>query len=447
MPVEVKIEHVLKLGDLVGKGPLKTQVFKGTYGINTSKLFDNARKTARNKPKDVLIKAIRLKIMSNSIDWKALQSLNHPNLATYILVHEEGLFNPIVYIVQDLHTNTLIQFAAWTGEMTGGVLKRAVKHILSGLQYLHNHTPTPIIHKNLKPSNVLVKCPLLNPSGFVLTDYWYSQHSGIPQRNIMCGLLSKERPDCHDITCWMSPELLANKNSLSTPMMDIFSFGMTLKYLLTSTNDLPFDEVEETLFQQLVEEMIEEEPSYRISCDEIENHPLVALNPSWNEYEKAESRIQYIIRSYDEIVKMDENKISSVSEQVEKVTHLLASNVFPWSGEDIEDSFSRRIFHEMNQHATKSYDPDSFMDLLRLVSESSQILATENEFERLRQEIAEDAFSKSFAFIIPLVYISMSTLKSLKRHCSAEDKYKSHRAYSVGSIQYSSNERKKRRNK
>ncbi|KAL5265810.1 hypothetical protein ACHWQZ_G006493 [Mnemiopsis leidyi] len=446
MPVEVKIEHVLKLEDLVGKGPLKTQVYKGTYGINTSKLFDNARKTARNNPKDVLIKAIRLKIMSNSVDWKTLQSLNHPNLATYILVHEEGLFNPVVYIVQDLHTNTLIQFAEWTGEITGVVLKRAVKHILSGLQYLHSHTPAPIIHKNLKPSNVLVKGPLLSPSGFVLTDYWYSQHSGIPQRNLMCGLLTKERPDCHDITCWMSPELLANKNSQSTPMMDIFSFGMTLKYLLTSSNDLPFDELEETLFQQLVEEMIEKEPSYRISCAEIENHPLLALNPSWNESENAEARIRYITRTYDEIIKMDKNKSSNVSEQVEKVTHLLASDVFPWSGEESEDSFSRRIFHEMNQHATKPFDPDSFMDLLRLVSESGEILATKKEFERLRQEIAEDAFSKSFAFIIPLVYISMSTFNSMKIRCS-EDKYKSHRAYSIGSIQYSSNERKKRRNK
>ena len=446
MPRDVKIEHVLKLGDLIGTGPLKTKVYKGTYGVS-SKIFESSKNTTKRKPKEVLIKVIKSKILSNSIDWETLQTLTHPNISTYIVVQEAGLFDPVTYVVQDQYLNTLVEFAERTGDMMASSVKRAVKDISSGLQYLHRNNPTPIIHKNLKPSNVLVKCPLLNPSGFVLTDFWYSEQTGIPPTTSMRDLSCKNHGmDCHDIVCWMAPELVANKQAQPTPMMDTFSFGLTLKYLLSSSDELPFDELEEILFQQLVEEMIEEDPSYRITCDGIENHPLLAINPSGNASENVEARIGYIEKSYDEIVTMDEDKNRNVSEQVEKVTHLLASEVFPWGGENIEDSFSRRIYLQMNLCAEKPYNPDSFMDLLRLVKDSKELLIPgELEFDRLRQEIAEDALSKSFPFIIPLIYISMSTLESVKEQTS-KDKYKSHR-YSIASVHYPSIERKNKRNR
>ena len=243
----------------------------------------------------------------------------------------------------------------------------------------------------------------------------------------------------------MSPELVSNKHAQPTPMMDIYSFGMTLKFILTASSELPLDEVDETLLQQLAEEMIEEEPSYRITCEEIDDHPLIAVNPSWHESRNAEARIDYIKKSYNEIVNMDEDKNSNASQQVEKVTHLLAGEIFPWGGEEVEDSFSRRIYQEMNRLAHIPYNPDSFMDLLRLISDSKEQLVSGIGFERLRQEIAEDAVSKSFPFIIPLVYICMSTLNSVKKQCQNE-KYKNHR-YSIGSVQYPSNERRHKRNR
>ena len=92
----------MNLTETLGEGPRGTTVYAGTYGTQSSfGLFGyNQGSSSRN----VLVKKIDKNIVDNDIiDWDALKTLNHPNVAYYIEITEEAKFlQPnCLYIVQD----------------------------------------------------------------------------------------------------------------------------------------------------------------------------------------------------------------------------------------------------------------------------------------------------------------------------------------------------------
>jgi hypothetical protein len=90
MITKIKVEFATYLTEKLGTGPLRTVVYTGSYGPDSVCLGGcvNAQTNSdKNKPKQVLVKKIEMKIVkNNTIDWEILQKLEHPHVARYILV-------------------------------------------------------------------------------------------------------------------------------------------------------------------------------------------------------------------------------------------------------------------------------------------------------------------------------------------------------------------------
>ena len=87
----IKVEFGVTLGKRLGKGPLKTVVYTGTYNNQTFSIlpFGSYRSYSDydRRQKDFLVKKIQLRILKNDMDWRGLQQLKHPNVVRYISIY------------------------------------------------------------------------------------------------------------------------------------------------------------------------------------------------------------------------------------------------------------------------------------------------------------------------------------------------------------------------
>ena len=406
MSKQIKMEYTASLLGEVGTGPLQTVVYEGSFGA-----LKFARPGKRGGKK-VLIKKIKSKIMSSAIDWTTLSYLDHPNVATYTFLYEHSsLFSSDTYIVQDFCQNTLQQLAMlfsynW---LSAGVVKNAVKEIAAGLNYLHGKS---IVHRNLKPSNVLVKPPLSNPSRYILTDFWYTDYRHVPDDlPVISRCLQKKKiPDETEIVKWMSPELQDHKYKVLTPMMDMYSFGKVLEYLFAH-GPLPLDKMDNFLFRLLIQESVRLHPASRVTSGTVlGQHPLVILPSLPDIVKSANARLDYVRESYDRIQNLVRGQPDNVDfiELVEtrvRFISLQGSLIFPWN--DPAGSFADRLYTEMNKHAETPYNPESFVDLIRLVRNFRKHPLEGKEAEALLHEIENDGLCKHFPFLIPFIYICL----------------------------------------
>ena len=418
MVSDIKVEFAAKLTAKLGTGPLKTVVYSGTYGRNTSYISSWINKEdEKDKIKEILVKEIELKITKTDIEWEVLQMLQHPNVARYILVEKKmKIFQPnALYIIQEYCKETLSTFLEKTWPTYfGSVLKTATRQMVSGLTYLHD---SGIVHGNLKTSNVLVQPPLYKPKGFVLTDYAYTDYRSYPEEKnweIWPCFRAKRIPDLDEITKWMAPELLAEtpflisyrtktagdeatqiKKIQPSTATDVFSLGMIIFSMFKKVTGL--DKVDEILCKLLVMQMTIPYPSRRISCQDICKHPFLIIQPESGGF--AEARMDYIKELYDRI------REGSSMQQIEENASLVTKKFLPWD-EPIH-SFGGRMYFEMNQRPEieRKYDGNSFMDLLRLIRNTKEHPIEEKMLKRIKEEISNDAFSHNFPFALPLIYV------------------------------------------
>ena len=446
---KIQVEFSTKLKEKIATGPLKTVVYTGSYGQNVSNVWrcrnDNDETGCKKDlVKTVIVKKIELRIVRDNIEWNILQTLNHPNVARYILVEErKKLFQPdAMYIVQNHYTDyTLPVFIEQTCpticDESSSVLKTATRHMVAGLKYLHDRGN---VHGNLKPSNVLVLAPISKPKGFVLTDYAYTDHRNYPQKHkLNCPCFSPGTvSDLEEITEWMAPELInetpdeviGNKTTSTddnhldlsengpqmqdvpnttitfqypSAMIDVFSLGKILGSMFEKVTAL--EKVDEILCQLLVKQMTFLDPSNRISCDDIlKRHPLLAVESKYTGI--AELRIMMIKKLFDKI-KDDDVRIKQLEEDVKPVT----KKFFPWK----EPIFSFRDEGISNtginfRYTNSTYDCESFVELLRLIKNSQEHLEKLSELED--DQKSRDGFSEKFPFVLPLTYICIERSKT-----------------------------------
>jgi len=159
-----------------------------------------------------------------STECGVMRKLHHPNLSRLFaysldkqhrcLIMELAERGSLYNVLQDKKTYPII---AWKRRLDIGI------DIAKGLLCLHSR-PKPIVHRDLKSLNVLIR----HFWGAFICDFGFARIKETNDQNINSKGGSPP---------WMAPEL-SEEDSIITPAIDIFSFGMVMYELLT--RETPF---------------------------------------------------------------------------------------------------------------------------------------------------------------------------------------------------------------
>jgi len=158
-------------------------------------------------------------------EFQVAFELNHSNLlhATHLSIcKDEG--NRCPYLVMPYCPKGSV--AKLIGRMTEDLMWEFIADAASGLAYLH-HQPSPIIHQDIKPDNILVA----KTGEYVITDF------GISLQLRKTLTRTSENLKAAGSIAYMGPEKWS-KNYIPVKASDIWSLGVTIYELIVG--DLPF---------------------------------------------------------------------------------------------------------------------------------------------------------------------------------------------------------------
>lgn len=158
-------------------------------------------------------------------EFQVAFELNHSNLlhGTHLSIcKDEG--NSCPYLVMPYCPKGSV--AKLIGKMTEEQIWEFIADVASGLAYLH-HQPSPIIHQDIKPDNILVA----KTGEYVITDF------GISLQLRKTLTKTSDNLKSAGSIAYMGPEKWS-KDYISVKASDIWSLGVTIYELLVG--DLPF---------------------------------------------------------------------------------------------------------------------------------------------------------------------------------------------------------------
>ena len=144
--------------------------------------------------------------------WILLSKFDHPNIVHYIQDEDPQNLSPIM---ESMHMD-LETFLTTKREIPLSVKLSILLDISSGLVYLHTQLDEPVIHCDLRPSNVLLTTDLRAK----IADFSVAK---IVQREMV-------HTKCPGTMAYMPPEVLFETPECS-PNLDIFSFGQLTLYV------------------------------------------------------------------------------------------------------------------------------------------------------------------------------------------------------------------------
>jgi serine/threonine protein kinase len=158
-------------------------------------------------------------------EFRGVFYLNHPNLLkpTYFDIYEGKPFLILPYC----SGGSIFKMA---GKADEKIIAQLLLQIGGALEYLHTQ-PTPIIHKDIKPENILSD----GNGNYFLCDFGIS---GKLRRTLTRSM--GHRDASSGTTAFMAPELFQASRTV-LPESDIFSFGCMLYELIT--DELPFGQI------------------------------------------------------------------------------------------------------------------------------------------------------------------------------------------------------------
>ena len=135
----------------------------------------------------------------------------HPNLLQFIGATNEGV--PLI-VTEIMHTSLRNKLERC--EISGEHIINITIGVACGLNYLHKSTPSPILHRDVSSSNVL-----LNP---LPSNQWFAKLSDFGSFNFL--------QESHTLNAgnpvYAAPEALNPSKGSHSPAMDVYSFGVLL---------------------------------------------------------------------------------------------------------------------------------------------------------------------------------------------------------------------------
>lgn len=165
-----------------------------------------------------------------------MTKLHHPNIVQFLGYIDE----PFIIVMEYIENNSLEKNIK---KLNKREKINVMKDVLRGLAYIHNRKPSSLIHRDIKPTNILLtKSKVAKISDFGLSKYYnifrINSHNVIHQLDNN-EIFNTELTNNVGTERYMSPEQLANLDY--THKTDIYSCGILLyemfenkKYILHS---------------------------------------------------------------------------------------------------------------------------------------------------------------------------------------------------------------------
>uniref|UniRef100_A0A3P8UFC9 Mitogen-activated protein kinase kinase kinase n=1 Tax=Amphiprion percula TaxID=161767 RepID=A0A3P8UFC9_AMPPE len=218
-PLEIDFLELL-LEEVIGAGGFG-KVYKGVWRGE-----EVAVKAARQDPDEDISATAESVRQEARLFWM----LRHPNI---IALRGVCLREPNLCLVMEYARGGALNRALAGKKVPPRVLVNWAVQIATGMDYLHNQAFVPIIHRDLKSSNILILQPVerddLCGKTLKITDFGLAREWHQTTKMSAAGTYA-----------WMAPEVI--KLSLFSKSSDVWSFGVLLWELLTG--EVPYREID-----------------------------------------------------------------------------------------------------------------------------------------------------------------------------------------------------------
>ncbi|KAM3875202.1 mitogen-activated protein kinase kinase kinase 10 [Diretmus argenteus] len=218
-PLEIDFTELI-LEEVIGAGGFG-KVYKGMWRGE-----EMAVKAARQDPDEDISATAESVRQEARLFWM----LRHPNI---ISLRGVCLREPNLCLVMEYARGGALNRALAGKKVPPKVLVNWAVQIATGMDYLHNQTFVPVIHRDLKSSNILILEPLeggdLSGKTLKITDFGLAREWHQTTKMSAAGTYA-----------WMAPEVI--KLSLFSKSSDVWSFGVLLWELLTG--EVPYREID-----------------------------------------------------------------------------------------------------------------------------------------------------------------------------------------------------------
>ncbi|KAG4960304.1 hypothetical protein AAZX31_13G205600 [Glycine max] len=186
------------------------EITKGTFCIA---LWRGTEVAVKKLGEDVISDEEKVKAFRDEL--ALFQKIRHPNVVQFLGAVTQS--SPMMIVTEYLPKGDLRDFLKRKGALKPSTAVRFALDIARGVGYLHENKPSPIIHRDLEPSNIL-----RDDSGHLkVADFGVSKLLAVKE----------DKPlTCHDTSCrYVAPEVFRQEYDTK---VDVFSFALILQEMI-----------------------------------------------------------------------------------------------------------------------------------------------------------------------------------------------------------------------
>ncbi|XXG90336.1 hypothetical protein AAC387_Pa12g2123 [Persea americana] len=189
------------------------EITKGTYRVA---LWQGTR-VAVKQPEDFFSDEDKVRAFMDEL--ALLQKVRHPNVVQFLGAVTQS--NPMMIVTEYLPKGDLRAYLRRKGALKPALAVKLALDIARGMNYLHEHTPEAIIHRDLEPSNIL-----RDDTGHLkVADF------GVSKVLKVAKTVKEDRPvTCQDSCRYVAPEVYLNEEY--DTKVDVFSFSLILQEMI-----------------------------------------------------------------------------------------------------------------------------------------------------------------------------------------------------------------------